>query len=499
MKSVLEEQFTKKSIKLCAVYLPPPVSTDTFEYFIESCNSVIDGNSDSLTLLMGDFNLSSLDWTYDSNSESCLASTSSSGYLTNLLTAFLALNNLKQYNWVKNHQSKILDLVLSDIEKIKVDNCISPIRDLDRFHPAIEVALTLTKGLKNNQKVISKPNYYKADYEAINRDLELIDWHDEFSLCSNVNDRLDKFYNIIDNIIKQHVPYTESKRGKYPPWYSLQLKKLLKQKQKFQQRIKAHNNPLDRVEFNYLRKDCKILTRLCYRNYITEIETKIKGHPKFFWTHIKNLRKTSSSYPSEMYLGDECAYGSKAISDLFAKQFCSVYDPSINLVRDTPFKSIPVLPIGNILDINSLLQWCTDNKMYLNSDKCYHIKFTKKRNRIQSSYSINGNMLSEISVIRDLGICLDSRLSYIEHVDKIVNSAYRALGFVLRSSKDFKNPSTTLLLYNSYVRSQLEYCSTVWSPSYQIHITRIEKIQRKVVRHLARRFKFVPVELTWTE
>jgi hypothetical protein len=58
------------------------------------------------------------------------------------------------------------------------------------------------------------------------------------------------------------------------------------------------------------------------------------------------------------------------------------------------------------------------------------------------------------------------------------------LGFVLRTSKNFKLCSTTLLLFNAYVRSILEYASTVCNPQYEVKIDAIEKIQNKVRKHL---------------
>lgn len=40
------------------------------------------------------------------------------------------------------------------------------------------------------------------------------------------------------------------------------------------------------------------------------------------------------------------------------------------------------------------------------------------------------------------------------------------------------------LLYFSFVRSKLEYCSLVWSPGYATYINNIENIQRRLVKYL---------------
>ena len=94
-------------------------------------------------------------------------------------------------------------------------------------------------------------------------------------------------------------------------------------------------------------------------------------------------------------------------------------------------------------------------------------------------------MLQECSTIRDLGVIFDSKLTFIPHIDNIVMKASKMLGFLIRNAKQFKKPYTKIKIYNSYVRSILEYCSVVWSPNYAVHQLRIERIQKRFCRHLS--------------
>lgn len=313
-------------LKLCGVYLPPPVQSDIFEGFLENCCSVIHKNSESPTLLVGDFNLRSIDW-IDNDTNQCLVpSPVSSGSLKNALFDFMSLHNLNQYNSVRNSQNKILDLLISDCEQINVNNCCTPIRAIDKFHPAIEFCLVLPKSIKNKFSHIKKLSYHKGDYEAIISCLNKVDWNTEFLTCVDVNCAVEKFYTIIKEVITNHVPEISYCKGKYPPWYSNYLKKTLKRKLTIRNKVKKYNNPLDLIEFKYLKNECKLLMRCCYNQYIEDIENRIKTHPKFFWTHIKSLRKDKNSYPSEMFLGSKIAKDTKGVSNLFAEQFSSVFD-----------------------------------------------------------------------------------------------------------------------------------------------------------------------------
>lgn len=97
---------------------------------------------------------------------------------------------------------------------------------------------------------------------------------------------------------------------------------------------------------------------------------------------------------------------------------------------------------------------------------------------------LNNKGLTRVNEIRDLGIIMDSKLSFIPHIDNMLNKAYKQMGFVLRVAKPFKKASTYRLLYNSYVRSRLEFACPVWHPFYANHIDRIERLQKKFVKSL---------------
>lgn len=135
-------------------------------------------------------------------------------------------------------------------------------------------------------------------------------------------------------------------------------------------------------------------------------------------------------------------------------------------------------------DLNRLYRWCYDNCMVLNTSKCYHIKFTRRQKPLLITYFINNTPLTEITSIRDLGVVMDATLSFRNHFDSIISKASRLTGFVSRQMKIFNEPEISILIYNSLIRSILEYCSTVWNPGYQVHSDRIERVQKRFLYHL---------------
>ena len=65
------------------------------------------------------------------------------------------------------------------------------------------------------------------------------------------------------------------------------------------------------------------------------------------------------------------------------------------------------------------------------------------------TYSLNDIQLSRCSQFKDLGVILDSKLTFNNHINDIVASSYRNLGFIIRNTKDFVDNNTLILLFNA--------------------------------------------------
>lgn len=135
-------------------------------------------------------------------------------------------------------------------------------------------------------------------------------------------------------------------------------------------------------------------------------------------------------------------------------------------------------------DLYSLLDYYTANRINISIEKCQTISFTRKKNPIEFSYHFNNVQIERVYLVRDLGVYFDSKMLFSSHIDTIVTKAYRNLGFVIRTCSPFRSPLTLQVIFNAYVRSILEYASPIWSPCYSIYKDRIERIQRKFVKHM---------------
>ena len=101
--------------------------------------------------------------------------------------------------------------------------------------------------------------------------------------------------------------------------------------------------------------------------------------------------------------------------------------------------------------------------------------------------------LQNVNSTKDLGVIIDNKLTFNEHILEKIKKAKCLLGLIKRNFKNLYE-KTFILLYKSLVRSQLEYTSSVWFPYRKSLINEIESIQRRAT-------KLIPnlKNLTYTE
>ena len=136
--------------------------------------------------------------------------------------------------------------------------------------------------------------------------------------------------------------------------------------------------------------------------------------------------------------------------------------------------------------LSCFADWCSINFMRLSIDKCSIISFHRKTSPIVIDYTVSGHHLPRVQYVRDLGVILDSELTYRIHYNDIIAKANRQLGFIFKIANEFRDPLCLRSLYCSLVRSILESSAVVWSPSHANWIARIEAVQRKFVRYSLR-------------
>ena len=109
---------------------------------------------------------------------------------------------------------------------------------------------------------------------------------------------------------------------------------------------------------------------------------------------------------------------------------------------------------------------------------------TLKSKPLKTTYFIENTALEHVNTIRDLGVFLDTKLTFRPHVEKTILKANRALGVLIRSfqkarPRGYLSRQAVLTSYFAHVRSVLEYGSVIWGGAANSHMNRIERVQHK--------------------
>jgi hypothetical protein len=117
--------------------------------------------------------------------------------------------------------------------------------------------------------------------------------------------------------------------------------------------------------------------------------------------------------------------------------------------------------------------------MELNIQKTRIISFTRKTSSVHFNYYVSNEIVLRSDCIKGFGIMLDSKLYFNRHVAFVHSQALRTLGLIRYVTCNFSLLDCLVVLYNSLIRSKLEYASIVWNNLSLTDSNKVENIQRK--------------------
>jgi len=117
------------------------------------------------------------------------------------------------------------------------------------------------------------------------------------------------------------------------------------------------------------------------------------------------------------------------------------------------------------------------------SNACQVLRVTLKHKPVEASYTIHGQTLELVESAKYLGVTIDSKLNFNNHIDSVAKKANGTRAFLnrnLRSCSLSIRDST----YKTYIRPMVEYASTVWDPHTRRNINKLEQVQRHSARYV---------------
>jgi len=138
-------------------------------------------------------------------------------------------------------------------------------------------------------------------------------------------------------------------------------------------------------------------------------------------------------------------------------------------------------------DLATLERWANQWKMTFNIQKCEFLRITLKKKPILHQYTLYDTVVQEVTQTKYLGLTIDSRLSWTEHIRQITKKANNVKGFLQRNLQSCPI-SVKESCYKSFIKPILEYACVVWDPYKQKDILAIESVQRRCARFVCNNY-----------
>ena len=105
------------------------------------------------------------------------------------------------------------------------------------------------------------------------------------------------------------------------------------------------------------------------------------------------------------------------------------------------------------LKLYKLSIWLKRNTLYLNTDKTYYIIFHRARIKlpdIECPIIMNNSLLSNIQTHKYLGVILDSKMSWTQHIAYVKNKVAKGIGIMFKA-RPYLDRRSLVNLYNAYI------------------------------------------------
>ena len=202
---------------------------------------------------------------------------------------------------------------------------------------------------------------------------------------------------------------------------------------------------------------------MCYLSYGVP-QGSILG-PLLFLIYINDLASINSFIKFIMYADD-----------------CSIYASGANI------REIITRANQELIIINS---WIKCNKLTLNMDKTHYIIFNRNKTLPFNldQLKIDSTPVVEQSSTKFLGVFLDKKLSWKDHINHVQAKINKQCGIIYQV-RGLLSTKALRLIYYSLVYPIITYCHVVWGAATQTALKPVIIAQKKIIRAIMGLRKF---------
>ena len=133
-------------------------------------------------------------------------------------------------------------------------------------------------------------------------------------------------------------------------------------------------------------------------------------------------------------------------------------------------------------DMKIAIDWYQDNEMVANPEK-FQLMFLGLKDDLKLCIDINGNVVEMTDSVKLLGITIDSKLNFKEHIKSICKKTSNKVSAFSRIAPNLEYEKGTIL-YNSFILSNFNYCPLIWMFCGKTSNDDINRLHKRALRVL---------------
>ena len=125
-------------------------------------------------------------------------------------------------------------------------------------------------------------------------------------------------------------------------------------------------------------------------------------------------------------------------------------------------------------DCIKAMRWFKFNNMKANASKFQVMYLSRNSDINRESITINGSEIKASQSINILGVELDTELKYNAYIDSICSQTGKQINAIKRIKHNLDKQSK-MIIYNSYITCNFNYCSVPWMFANKTDLEKLEK------------------------
>ena len=137
-------------------------------------------------------------------------------------------------------------------------------------------------------------------------------------------------------------------------------------------------------------------------------------------------------------------------------------------------------------ELNNLYSWLKANKLSLNIAKTEFMVISTRQKFLAENCSeiniqLDGHPICRVEHATSLGLIIDDRLSWSNHIKELCRKISSAIG-ALRRIRSLISQSTAEQIYNALIQPYFDYCAPVWDGLSSYLCEKLQKLQNRAAR-----------------